>query len=97
MANNTFSPDLFAAGIYTDPYKFSPDIAPAARAGVPNFVQINGSPALTGAAFTNAKLADAFFDKTVTFKGAFGTTNWAEGWASFNPQTIAYTTPGAVK
>ncbi|RVU00218.1 hypothetical protein EOD41_14780 [Mucilaginibacter limnophilus] len=96
MDKNTFSPDLFAAGIYTDPYKFSPDIAPAARAGVPNFVQINGSPAATGAAFTNAKLGDAFFDKTVTFKGAFGSENWAQGWANFNPQALAYTTPGSV-
>lgn len=96
-ANNTFSPDLYAAGIYTDAYKFGADIAPAARAGAPNFTQIAGSPALTGAAFTDAKVNTAEFDKTVTYKGAFGTTDWTTGWANFNPQVMAYTTPGAVK
>jgi hypothetical protein len=95
-AANTFSPDLFAGGIYVDPYKFSPDLAPAARAGRPNFTQISGSPALTGAAFTNAKVTDNFFDK-VAYKGAFGTEDWTAGWASFDPQSLPYTTPGAVK
>lgn len=95
-AVNTFSPDLYAAGIYTDAYKFAADIAPAVRAGVPNFIQIAASPALTGAAFTNAKVTDAFFEQ-VTFKGAFGTTDWTTGWAHFSPQTLPYETPGAVK
>ncbi|MES2062769.1 MAG: hypothetical protein V4456_12665 [Bacteroidota bacterium] len=95
-AANTFSPDLFAAGIYTDPYKFGADIAPAARAGIPNFTQISSSPALTGAAFTNDKVTNAFFDK-VAYKGAFGTENWAAGWANFNPQVLPYDVPGAVK
>lgn len=97
LLNNTFSPDLYAAGIYTDPYKFGADVAPAARAGVPIFTQITGSPALTGALFTDAKVSDSFFDKTATYKGAFGTTDWTTGWANFNPQVMPYTTPGAVK
>jgi hypothetical protein len=95
-AANTFLPDLFAGGIYTDPYKFGADIAPAARAGIPNFIQITGSPALTGAAFTNAKVTDTFFEK-VAYKGAFGTTDWTAGWANFNPQVMPYDAPGAVK
>jgi hypothetical protein len=94
--SNTFSPDLFAGGIYTDPYKFGADIAPAARAGVPNFTQIGSSPALTGALFTDAKVTDTFFDK-VAYKGAFGTENWTAGWANFNPQVLPYDAPGAVK
>jgi len=95
-ANNTFLPDVFAGAIYTDPYKFSADLAPAARAGVPNFTQVATSTALTGALFTNAKVTDAFFEK-VAYKGAFGTTDWTSGWASYNPQNLPYTTPGAVK
>jgi hypothetical protein len=95
-ATNTFSPDLFAGGIYTDPYKFGADLAPAARAGVPNFTQVANSPALTGALFTNAKVTDTFFEK-VAYKGAFGTTDWTAGWANFNPQVLAYDAPGAVK
>ncbi|MFA6086449.1 hypothetical protein [Mucilaginibacter sp.] len=94
--NNTFSPDVYAAAIYTDPYKFSADIAPAARAGVPNFLQVATSPALTGAVYTDAKVTDAFFEK-VAYKGAFGTTDWTSGWANFDPQNLPYTTPGAVK
>ena len=96
MLNNTFTPSLYAAGIYTDAYKFGDDIAPAARAGVPVFTQIGTSPALTGAVFTDAKVTDAFFTK-VAYKGAFGTEDWTTGWANFNPQTMAYTSPGAVK
>ncbi|UOQ65880.1 T9SS type A sorting domain-containing protein [Hymenobacter volaticus] len=48
----------------------------------------------TGASFTDAKLADAFFDKTGTFRGAFGATNWAQGWTNFNPQITCYNAPG---
>lgn len=96
LLNNTFTTDLYGAGIYTDPYKFGADIAPAARAGVPVFTQIGTSPALTGAVFTDAKVNVDFFTK-VAYKGAFGTEDWTSGWANFNPQAMAYTTPGAVK
>jgi hypothetical protein len=97
-ANNTFIPDSYAAAIYTDPYKFSSDLATAAlgRLGIPNFLQVATSPALTGAVYTDAKVTDAFFEK-VAYKGAFGTTDWTTGWATFDPQSLAYTTPGAVK
>lgn len=56
----------------------------------PNPVPNIGSPALSGADFTNANLADAFFT-TVTYKGAFGTDNWLANWTNFNPQNEAYT------
>ena len=98
--NNTFDNTLYAAAVYTDAYKFGADIASNTatytRQGNPNFTQIAASPALTGAAFTNAKL-DASFDKTGTFRGAFGTTDWSGGWASYNPQVLPYDKPGAVK
>ena len=92
-ANNTFSLTLYGGAVVTDPYKYSSDFA---NAGTPNFTVKAGSIAETGAVFTHAKVAtDTFFDK-VAYRGAFGTTNWASGWANFDPQTMPYTTPGAV-
>ncbi|MFD0751335.1 hypothetical protein ACFQZS_14385 [Mucilaginibacter calamicampi] len=96
-STNLLNDALYANAVYTDPYKFSADIAGGTRAGTPNFTQIAASPALTGAAYTNAKVTDAFFDKTGTFRGAFGTSDWSAGWASYNPQVLAYDKPGAVK
>jgi hypothetical protein len=52
----------------------------------PNYMPKAGSPALSGANFSGM---DVFFN-TVTFRGAFGTTNWLTGWASFTPQTNNY-------
>jgi len=95
LASNVFTPDLYAIGIYADPYKYSADQVTSARVGTPNFTLVAGSPAATGASFANAKVTDAFFDK-VDYKGAFGTTDWTAGWASYDPQTLPYTTPGAV-
>jgi hypothetical protein len=52
----------------------------------PNFVPSAGSPALMGADFSGV---DGFF-ATVSYKGAFGTTNWTNGWTNFNPKTTTY-------
>jgi hypothetical protein len=52
----------------------------------PDFLPKAGSPALTGANFTGM---DSFFAPT-TFIGAFGATNWMQGWTSFNPKTNTY-------
>lgn len=99
-ASNVFDNTLFAGAVYTDPYKFSSDIAAntasLTRQGVPNFAQVATSAALTGAIWTDAKVTDAFFEK-VAYKGAFGTTDWTQGWVAYNPQQLPYTTPGAVK
>jgi hypothetical protein len=54
----------------------------------PNFLPNTGSPLLTGAIWTD-KGADAFFTKE-TFRGAFGTTNWAATWTNFDPQNTDY-------
>lgn len=54
----------------------------------PSFGVTTGDAA-TGAAFTNSKLTDAFFQQ-VTYRGAFGTSDWTDGWAEFNPVTKAY-------
>jgi hypothetical protein len=92
---NTFDPTALAASIFTDPYKYAADLVAGTRIGVPNFTVVAASAAASGALFTDAKLASGF-DKTVTFKGAFGATNWTSGWANFSPQSLPYTTPGAV-
>ncbi|NCU03160.1 MAG: hypothetical protein GXC73_04165, partial [Chitinophagaceae bacterium] len=51
----------------------------------PNFLPKAGSPALSGASFFGLT---GF--TTTTYVGAFGTTNWMQGWASFTPQTNVY-------
>ncbi|OKS85408.1 hypothetical protein RG47T_0854 [Mucilaginibacter polytrichastri] len=95
--NNVFDASKTVLDLLTDPLKYGLDFKAAtnANAGTPNFTVKAGSAAAAGAAFTG-KFADAFFDK-VDYKGAFGTDNWAATWASFDPQNIAYTTPGAIK
>lgn len=55
----------------------------------PNFLPLAGSPLLTGASFTNSRLTDSFFTP-VTYKGAFGTTNWTAGWCNWDPQNTVY-------
>jgi hypothetical protein len=43
----------------------------------------------TGTLFASTKLG-TFFDKTVTYKGAFGATDWTDGWSEFQPLNKAY-------
>lgn len=77
--NNT----IYAANasvMLTDPFNYdNPDFRPS-----------GASPMLTGAAFTNSKLINAAFDQTPTYRGAFGATNWMDGWANFTPDTNSY-------
>jgi hypothetical protein len=95
-ADNSFVAAASVTDLLTDPLKYGLDFKAAgnANAGTPNFAVKAGSAAETGAAFTDPKLAGL---ETVTYKGAFGAANWAAGWAHFDPQTLAYTAPGAVK
>lgn len=96
-ASNIFEPSLPVNTLITDGYKYSADLVSASsgRQGVPNFTIVAGSAAASGALFTNAKLATGFTN--VAYKGAFGSENWAAGWAHFDPQSLPYSTPGAVK
>lgn len=55
----------------------------------PSVLPQSGSPLLSGANFTHSQLQNSFFE-VVNFKGAFGTNNWADGWANWNPQNTAY-------
>lgn len=54
-----------------------------------NFVPQAGSPVLSGASFLSPKLSGF---ETTTYRGAFGTDNWAACWAEFSPQDENYTT-----
>jgi hypothetical protein len=93
-ADNTFDATLFANALITDPFKFASEFL---NPGNPIFTAKAGSPAASGALFTDSKLNNAFFDKTVTFRGAVGDTDWTSGWSNFNAGVMPYTTPGAVK
>lgn len=55
----------------------------------PNFLPVSGSPLLSGASFTNPRLADSFFT-SVAYRGAFGTEDWTTGWCNFDPQHTDY-------
>lgn len=60
----------------SDPYGTTPDFLPVA-----------GSLLLSGADFSSMNLSGF---QQVTYRGAFGTTNWTQGWANWNPQNTAY-------
>ena len=63
----------------------------------PNPVPQAGSPALSGASFTNTRLQDAFFTPT-TYVGAFGTgARWDAGWTNYDPQNTSYGTVVSVE
>ena len=53
----------------------------------PVLLPASGSALLTGASFSNSKLAGF---TVVTHQGAFGTTNWTTGWCNFDPQNTSY-------
>jgi len=58
----------------------------------PNFALIAGSGVNdlnTGASFTNGKLTGGFFT-TTTYRGAFGSTDWTDGWSEFQPISKVY-------
>jgi hypothetical protein len=60
----------------------------------PNVNPMVGSPALTGADFTNTRLANSFFTPT-TFKGALSgvpAEDWTAGWANWDPSNTNYST-----
>jgi hypothetical protein len=54
--------------------------------GTPNVLPLAGSVLLSGADFTGLP---SFF-QSVTFRGAFGTTNWTQGWVDWNCALTPY-------
>jgi hypothetical protein len=75
------NPDLFYGIRLPDQYPSNP-----------NFAVSSGS-LTTGASFANPKFSEpnraGFFDN-VSFIGGFGSTDWTDGWAEFNPVLKAY-------
>ncbi len=63
----------------TDPHNYT----------TPNFLPQVGSSMLFGADFTSSRIANSFFD-AVTYRGAFGTTDWTQGWANWTPEASNY-------
>ncbi len=51
-----------------------------------NPMPLTGSPLLSGANFTGMNV----WFETVTYRGAFGTTNWTQGWCNWDPQNTVY-------
>jgi len=93
--DNTFVATTVSA-LLTSGFAFGAEFV-ATGAATPNFTAVAAGAAASGALFTDAKFTgDSFFDKTVAFKGAFGTTDWSAGWAMYDPSTLNYTTPGKV-
>ncbi|MDB5014937.1 MAG: hypothetical protein JWQ25_3139, partial [Daejeonella sp.] len=88
-ASNTFDATKFADALISDPFKYSADIIAAStgKVGKPILTVKATSPAESGAVFTNAKVADAFFEK-VAVRGAVGTTDLNATWAVFDPQKM---------
>ncbi|MEP7236170.1 MAG: T9SS type A sorting domain-containing protein, partial [Ignavibacteriota bacterium] len=56
----------------------------------PNFTPTAGSPALSGASFSNPRLTNAFFEP-VSYRGAFGSgPRWDSVWTNYDPQNTIY-------
>jgi len=55
----------------------------------PNFSLLAGD-LNTGASYSDAKLTGGFFTTTGTFRGAFGATDWTDGWSEFQPINKVY-------
>jgi len=85
---NQIIADNATAGISSSFY----DATKVGIAAIPtSFLPATGSPLLGAAKFTNSKLQNPFFDKTATFIGAFGATDWTkESWTNFDPQNTVY-------
>lgn len=59
----------------------------APYSSIPNCLPAGGSPLLTGADFSNQNLNGM---EVVSFRGAFGTSDWTTGWANWDPQNSIY-------
>ena len=60
----------------------------------PNFTLLANGTLATGAKFDDPKFSEAgrstYFDKNVPYIGAFGSTDWTDGWAEFAPLNKVY-------
>ena len=49
----------------------------------------SNSPVINHASFSNPQLSNSFFEQ-VNYAGAFGTYDWTQGWANWDPQNTSY-------
>jgi PKD repeat protein len=71
-----------ASGVLADPFNYLN----------PNFTPQVGSPALTGASFSDSRISDPFFTAT-SYRGALSEnadSNWTNCWCNFDPQNANY-------
>ncbi|HET9136070.1 MAG TPA: choice-of-anchor D domain-containing protein, partial [Candidatus Kapabacteria bacterium] len=83
-----FRSAAFANNDYTQPSDVK--LKDAFNLTNPNFRPDVGSPALSGASFSNPKLSDPFFDQ-VGYRGAFSQNDdWDATWTNYDPQNTVY-------
>lgn len=90
VAQDWFLTAAFKNGLYA---KYTDLGLPAGlfEIGLPEVLPAGNSPLLNKAdLWANTPEAGAFFDKTVNYIGAFGSTDWTTGWTNFNPQATTY-------
>lgn len=78
------STDFTALGLNKDLYFGKTNPYPAN----PSF-GVSAGTISSGASFSNAKLSGTFF-QSVNHLGAFGATDWTDGWTTFDPKSITY-------
>lgn len=77
------TPALFWANQNSSNYPSNPNFA--LGAGVAGASNLN-----SGANFSDTKLAGNSFFEAVMYRGAFGSTDWTDGWAEFQPLNKVY-------
>lgn len=88
LQTSSFANNIFAASSsvqLTSPFNIYPDV-PLPANNVNNWMPLNGSPALSGASFSNPNLSGF---ENVNYRGAFGADNWTANWAQFNPKNYS--------
>ena len=95
---NQVFPAISALGLNAD--NFNAINSNGTPNGTPNFTLPAASVLTSGASFADAKLTGAGNGgpnstfQVVSYRGAFGATNWATGWTNFNPQISCYNVAG---
>jgi len=85
LQNGSFGNSIFAENTQvqlTSPFNIYPDV-PLPANNVNYWIPLGSSPALSGSSFANPNLNG--FD-VVSYRGAFGTSNWTSDWTQFNPR-----------
>lgn len=55
----------------------------------PQLLPEGASPLMSGADFSATALTNSFFEN-VSYRGAFGSTDWTSGWTNWDPQNTSY-------